>query len=300
MNIDLKMASTGVTGGECAQLILPRVGLAGCVFAAIMRDTRAVKLRADQRFNFFPASPYCTVSLFFDGSSNIVDVENFGSGDFSGTPMGQMTFSGPQSHPLVSWNPDHVYAISIGFYPEAWQVLSECNAGSFVDQTVPLERVASGALLQLFADVIASEHKQTGFEHFQDGLEKLWKEQRSRGIYGFDRMGDWIRALAMQAATSGVGRSARQIQRRIKEWTGQTHRDLSRYSRVENLFELVTTDKGTGGRDLAGLSVEAGFSDQSHMGREVRRVTGMSPQRLNRYIKSDEAFWCYRLLGERF
>jgi AraC-like DNA-binding protein len=50
----------------------------------------------------------------------------------------------------------------------------------------------------------------------------------------------------------------------------------------------------------AGLTTEAAFSDQSHMGRAVRRATGFSPAHLNRVIATEEAFWCYRLLGERF
>jgi len=38
----------------------------------------------------------------------------------------------------------------------------------------------------------------------------------------------------------------------------------------------------------------------SHMGRVVRQTTGYSPAQLNRLIETDEAFWCYRLLGEHF
>ena len=48
------------------------------------------------------------------------------------------------------------------------------------------------------------------------------------------------------------------------------------------------------------LAGDAGYSDQSHMGRAVRRATGFSPARLNRMIESEESFWCYRLLGQRF
>lgn len=52
--------------------------------------------------------------------------------------------------------------------------------------------------------------------------------------------------------------------------------------------------------DLAGLASDAGFADQSHMGREVRRVTGLTPRRLDELVASDEAFWFYRLIGDWF
>jgi len=50
----------------------------------------------------------------------------------------------------------------------------------------------------------------------------------------------------------------------------------------------------------AELAAEAGFADQSHLGRALKRATGFSPVSLNRKIATEEPFWCYRLLGERF
>ena len=61
--------------------------------------------------------------------------------------------------------------------------------------------------------------------------------------------------------------------------------------------ELHAADPSTPPVDLA---VEAGFADQSHMGRDLKRATGFSPVQLNQRILQNEAFWCYRLLGERF
>lgn len=40
--------------------------------------------------------------------------------------------------------------------------------------------------------------------------------------------------------------------------------------------------------------------DQSHMGREVRRVTGLSPARLDDLMAHDEAFWFYRLMQKHY
>lgn len=49
--------------------------------------------------------------------------------------------------------------------------------------------------------------------------------------------------------------------------------------------------------DLAGLASCAGFADQSHMGREVRRVTGLSPAaHLDDLMARHEASWFYQLI----
>lgn len=43
------------------------------------------------------------------------------------------------------------------------------------------------------------------------------------------------------------------------------------------------------------LADASGYADQSHLCREVRRVTGFSPEELYRRIQEDEGFWSYRL-----
>ena len=46
--------------------------------------------------------------------------------------------------------------------------------------------------------------------------------------------------------------------------------------------------------ELADLT---GFSDQSHLCRQTRRVTGFTPAELRRRLAEDEGFWIYRLWG---
>jgi AraC-like DNA-binding protein len=89
----------------------------------------------------------------------------------------------------------------------------------------------------------------------------------------------------------------RAAERRLRRWTGQNQQALSFYARFEELHRLSLQN---GDAPLAGLAQDAGFSDQSHMGRTVRRATGYSPARLNELIATEESFWCYRLLGERY
>lgn len=114
---------------------------------------------------------------------------------------------------------------------------------------------------------------------------------------GTHRLADWSRHIVTAATFSGAGRSLRSIERRLRHWTGQSRQSLDFFARVEDLYErsLVRSDAS-----LAQLAAEANFSDQSHMGRAVKRATGFTPAQINRYIATEEAFWCYRLLGERF
>ncbi len=105
--------------------------------------------------------------------------------------------------------------------------------------------------------------------------------------------------LCVRATSFPDGEGARQVQRRIKGWTGQSRRDLQLYERVEAAALHGLAGERETPPDLAAAAIDAGFSDQSHLGREVRRVTGLSPRRLETSVRNDEGFWLYRLLKGR-
>ena len=104
-------------------------------------------------------------------------------------------------------------------------------------------------------------------------------------------------ALVARAAQAGPGRGIRSVERRLKRWSGQTRRSLNFYAAIDDLHRIVTQAND---KPLSAIALEAGYADQSHMGRAVRRATGFSPVQLNRFIESEESFWFYRLAGERF
>ena len=137
-----------------------------------------------------------------------------------------------------------------------------------------------------------------GYNDLSATLLPLWAVSRPASRFASPYLSDWLKSLFAQAAVSGAGRSARQFQRRLKALTGRSRRELEVHARAEALFAsaLASGDDP----DLAALAHDAGYADQSHMGREVKRITGLSPGRINRLIATDERFWCYRLLGERF
>lgn len=83
----------------------------------------------------------------------------------------------------------------------------------------------------------------------------------------------------------------------MHRWTNTSKQTLDYYAAIENLHQRIVENPD---HSLAELAADAQFSDQSHMGRSVKRATGFSPAKLNRMIETEESFWCYRLLGERF
>lgn len=283
---------------DTSLLLLPRSGLSGCISAAIVRDTRAKSLGALERFNHFPATPLVSLTFVFEGETRLVPAGGGIEEAMIAPPFPQIAVMGPQSRPVTSWNPGPVYAISIGFYPDAWTGIAQTpSAGPLLDS--PLETPQWSKAF--FEQGARAENIREFWEAFQSAVAPHWTSARNRsGTHswsGAGLIGDWSNSLATKALLSAPGSSVRSLERRIRRWTGQNQRALAFYAQVEELHKRIVRN---GSSDLAGIAQEAGYADQSHMGRAVKRLTGFSPERLNRLIDSHESFWCYRLLGERF
>lgn len=270
-----------------SKLFLPPPSLSGCLLAGIFRDTRGADLSAADRLNHFPASPIVAITLVQHGTLRILPSETGWRSASEAPSLPRSSVLAPQDVPVTSWSEGSVVALTVGVYPDAWRRLG----GDEGYQTI----------LPIFDEALGSFDAESdatdGWDRFCTTLESGWRKARPQGWEPVTRVADWSKALATRAALSGGGRSLRSIERKIMRYSGHTRRNLAFYSAFEKLHECATNASG---RPLAEIAIDVGYSDQSHMGRAVRRATGFSPARLNRAIETEEPFWCYRLLGERF
>lgn len=150
------------------------------------------------------------------------------------------------------------------------------------------------------ADAAASGGVDEAFDALELRIEAMWAGRRPAGTKPMERLKDWARALVRRAALIEPGRSARQIARRVKSWAGVSRRDLQGLAHTEQLYARLHAALESGEIDWAGLAAAAGFADQAHMIRQMRRHTGFTPERLRQNAANEEAFWCYRLLRQYF
>lgn len=273
-----------------SSLLFPPAGLASCISMAIVRDTREVALSDGDRLNYFPATPLVALSVVMQGqlrvSMQLCELEQLRKKD----PMAQISAALPQSQPSLSWSAGPVHAITMGVFPEAWAAMG----GDITDGHVPPELARLAEIFLNMTDTGAA------WGAFCAALDPIWAHHRAMAKgpawAGSHRIADWTRHLVTQAALSGAGQSARSFERRMKRWTGQSRQSLSTFAQLEDLHRLRVSDPDAG---LAEIATDARFSDQSHMGRAVKKMTGFSPAQLNDLIENSEPFWCYRLLGER-
>jgi hypothetical protein len=120
---------------ETAHLLLPPVALASCMFAAIVRDTRGLEMDDLERFNHFPASPLIALTIVIEGDVRVVAEQADLKTAQGATPVLPISVTGPQTQPLTSWNSGPIYAIAIGFFPDAWLKLTGDAPETLTDQT---------------------------------------------------------------------------------------------------------------------------------------------------------------------
>lgn len=277
-------------------LIAPRLSLSSCVRAYLTRSTLGVELRADQRYNYFPASPLCGIAWVRHGESVILRRGD----ECINQRLPTVSFVGPHTVPSVSANPGPVQTFIVALMPEALRAVAGVDVATFVNRIVPVSAALDDAWQAMTQAVLQAHDDAARVQVIEAFLEPRWSALRHAVMPRTDRYRYWVEGLALQAATSGIGRSLRQIERRIKQRAGLPLRELRRMARAEESFLKVrtaapTSDTANYAPDWAAVAAEGGFSDQSHLCRETRRISGLSPNELKKAIEEDESFWAYRI-----
>jgi AraC-like DNA-binding protein len=212
-----------------------------------------------------------------------------------------LSFFGPHTMPFVSANSGPVQAFMVVLLPQAVQALTELYLPTLVNRMRPLESLLDDAWMDMARAVQQANDDAARVQLIEAFLEPRWRAVRQDAMPRADRQRFWVEGLALQAATSGVGKSLRQVERRIKDWAGLPLRDLRRLARAEDSFletrDTILLSPGKHAPNWAEIAAESGYSDQSHLCRETRRVSGLTPNELKRAVQEDESFWAYRIFN---
>jgi AraC-like DNA-binding protein len=275
------------TAEPTTRLIFPRKSLASCVRAYIVRSTVEAPLaEAQDRYNHFPATPHCSISFYMEGEADVVEPADMPQDRI------RVVFCGPQTRPLVTYNPGPVRIFMVMFYPQVLHALCGVDVSAWVDRWASVGQ-ALGAEWQDLAESMLAD-PDNALALLEDFLEPRWQAARPGGAGA--AAGDWVRHLAAQVADTALGRGARNIERRIKARAGQPMRKLLRLQRAEHSFFEARQEFMTGKAVWSDIAARGGYADQAHLCREAREITGHTPGELARVLaSSDERYWIYRV-----
>lgn len=279
-----------------ARLYPPPPALQGAVVAIACRDTRGFVLTDAQRLTHFPASPL--VCLSWDQG---VDVGVIESGPNAATwrPFDcAFTLSGSQSGPMASWARNSGRAGMICFEADAARALFGIDLSVIQDTVVPAEPLMGPAWRPFLDAFLATQTDAASLSVLQQHLAEPWRKVRGGSGHSSLREAGryWVQRLAWQAREWGRTHGPRQVERRVKAFSGRSLREWQSLVKTESLFFSARERYETGQPlDWATLALDEGFSDQAHLSRAVKRTTGFSPSEFAERFGEDESFWMYRL-----
>lgn len=274
-----------------AALWAPHAELATCVRAYVTRNTMDAALGEADRRNFFPAAPTCAITWFLQGDYAHVDQQgNLVNRDLPRPVM----FTGPHTQPTVSINPGEVDVFILLMLPDALQALTGLDIAAQVDRYCVPEDVLDADWLSMVHAVLHAKDNVDRMRTIEAFLLPRWRALDPASSAAANAFQHWARAVESRAAVHAQGRSERQVDRRIKDWTGLPLRQLRGMGRAESTLLQARDALLADQLKWADLAASVGFADQAHLSREFRRITGLSPRDLSALL-TQESYWMYQI-----
>ncbi len=274
-----------------AALWAPHAELESCVRAYVTRSTVGSKLSELDRRNHFPAAPTCAITWFVQGDYAHVDPQ----GDLIDRDLPRpVMFTGPHTQPTVSVNPGDVDVFILLILPDALHALTGLNIVAQVDRYCAPADVLDADWLSMVQAVLHAIDNADRIRIIEDFLLPRWQSIDQARVSTGNAFQHWARVVENRATTHAQGRSERQIDRRIKDWTGLPLRQLRGMGRAESTLLQAREAMAADQLKWAEIAATMGFSDQAHLSREFRRITGLSPRELKDQL-TQESYWMYQI-----
>jgi hypothetical protein len=248
-------------------------------------------LSDEERVNFFPAAPTCAITWFLRG-----DYAHRGAGGklIKADLPHPVMFTGPHTCARVSVNPGEVDVFILLMLPDALHALTGLNIAAQVNRYCRPAEVLDSQWIAMIQDVLQATDHCARIQIIEAFLLPRWAAIASAPAIPDKAFGQWTRTVRGRAANHATGRSERQVDRRIKDWTGLPLRQLLGMGRGESTLLHARDALAANQLQWAEIASEMGFSDQAHLSREFRRITGLNPRQLN-YLLTHESCWMYQI-----
>ncbi len=161
--------------------------------------------------------------------------------------------------------------------PSAWRCVARRPHNEFVDRLIPMEELIglnSAGMLQEVEAAADDEGKVAAMENaIWDRIQELGRINTDAAMAQFETIARTSSTMMVEDAAEQIGLSVRQMERRCKQHFGLTPKAVMRRSRF---LDLATAIRGFSTPSEADLA-ELRYFDQSHLNREFKRFTHMTP-----------------------
>lgn len=174
---------------------------------------------------------------------------------------------------------------SFAVRPSAWTSLFEAPATDFADRIVPLAegwgKAAADALGRHTLEAGNDDELIAAMESaVLEQLERIGRNQVDPVLASFESIARNDSTIRVEDAAQLLGLSPRQLERRCLAGFGLSPKSVLQRCRFLDMAAAIRGQSASDEAELAALR----FFDQSHLNREFRRYTGMTPGAFQRAV----------------
>jgi AraC-like DNA-binding protein len=197
---------------------------------------------------------------------------------------GKVVVAGPQTRPLGRPLPPELVIVGVRFPLGIGPPLLGVPAHELADMHVSLEAIDARPAALLLRDLLPIEDPAEAHTRIARAVARRVDSYRPpdpvvrRAAALLEEPGARVERVADELAVS-----ERQLQRRFREFVGYGPKTLQRILRFQRLLGALELSRAqTGG--LGRIAATIGYSDQAHLTREARDLSGHSPVSLERAL----------------
>ncbi len=208
-------------------------------------------------------------------------LEGNGEYHFAGgkvAPTYPVTVIGPTTAPVLATSQTTLSIFGWGMNPSGWAALMGSEAEDYVDQAFDARRIFGDWIMQVRDELIAAADFADQIELGCIAAEDIFRYKSTAPFEFTNKVDSWLASdtdpdVEILAASTGL--SQRQLERMTKRHYGMPPKKLARKYRALRVAQLLAHGDSL---DDAGLGLA--FYDQSHLIREVKQFTGLTPRQL--------------------
>lgn len=201
--------------------------------------------------------------------------------DLLWTSHGEIWLCGPETTGWTFALPKGTTAVGVRLRPGMVPAVFGIDTSTLLNRRVRLGDVigkhAECSVASVIAEATCADDRRLALESFVATLPVV-KAHRDFAEQTLNRLTSWPRAPQSELA-SHLGLTPRQLHRKCTYGFGYGPSTLARIIRFHRFLAITEIDRPSVAWPIAAAAIDAGYTDQAHLGRDCRSITGRTPKK---------------------
>ena len=193
-------------------------------------------------------------------------------------PTYPVTIIGPTTAPVTATAQTSLSIFGWGMNPAGWAALMGSEAANHIDRAFDARLIFGDWIMQVRDELIAAHDFAEQIELGCIAAETIFRFKKSAPFEFTAKVDNWLASATdpdVEILAASTGLSQRQLERMTNRYYGMPPKKLARKYRA-----LRAAQKLAHGDSLDDAGLGLAFYDQSHLIREVKQFTGLTPSQL--------------------